>query len=1286
MIETEIKIDDQELNGSYEDACRMLAKTLGSESNHSLDAIVELLQEHDGQLAENKISDEKKRQLLKAIWEYKIQCNKNDAENRIANTLNLFIKDIYKDSFHFFLELIQNADDASKGGQEHNLSITLDKNYNIIFEYDERGFNFSDIFSLTSLGNSTKKAQLDDDADIGEKGIGFKSIFAIVQEIDIKSKYFSFSIKANSKKLTTILEPAAVTLETSSNTILTLTLKDELRNDENFFNKIHEWMENNLMCEEFANPFLFLKNIRSITYLNEKLSDKVMEIRIEKTRIGIDAQFTHATIGDKEYIIYTRNMKFEKKSIISRWGHLENALISKPDNFVINRPTQVAFPLTDTSTSIKGKVYSYLPTTIEIDFPVFINLDVHLTASRGNISTDDFAENSNWNNQVQRNLPQFLLNAYLEIIATHTNDFQNNEFLKRLRETLYRYIPIQNQSSFYDAELNKFKDEIKNEAIILTNEDTFAKLNDIRYISSSLKQLEYDENRLRSMYQFIDSTQIDSAFPKTIEWNKLAYDLTPDLRSKYDAYDIVRAQQGIKQYWDNHNDAKVLEIIIEMLNEGISTRKCDEDVALIPLECKENSSGFDLVSYNSLEKALFLHSKDRNIEDHKDSVYLYENEDEIRGLRELVVGTYDIQEYDLQRYFRKMAKELEEEITNEDDVTKFIRYTFRFYENDPKCFNIADSPEKIKKFFCKYTLSGEGWKRYTGDKVNQDYVQALTNLKELKEWKIPQDVANQAKYIEYLLFLGIKHKIEFVDNDLDSISYEVLERWEKENGDKEILLDETTRRLTVQHPIQKYFLTQLNANVDKLFKENLKNLCEKLCLFKLEKKEYKYNKKEIIILEQKYIEDLNRKIHDSKIKNKETHSLKDSGLCIISDEMFPGIWGKVSRISTIDEGVLTTTNWQDINYEKNVTVESKFINSFNRSGEEFLKALRMYKMFNEYFGCNYAWGYGKNPEPLTLKLEQFLSCYKELSEDKLGGLMKAGYKIDLDGCVNGKDYYRDFEDLEAFLKSIEISSVKSKEDVRVIDLSLFSIVKNELMKDLIIFDKNNNKTENIKYLLKQEEKYSVLMINIIKASNVKLESYQEMEIRDYFGEMLYKVDSPKELSKEGYSLYCSGVFFDFHEENIEEGKNQLKSVWDKRILQQLCVPFILTDQAEMEGYGYICPICGEKSSSALSGMKFNRFKQHHSYSHPYLHIVSCLDCNSMLKYAKSLEIQSFDEVMKDFQTCYCIDNNHIKNHSAMMTVTLKIKTWDGKIKFLPMKMSYLNMILYDKLSKSIVIT
>lgn len=1251
-MEREILIKYDEINGSYEDACKNLINTLSGfevDSEYSLKRILELLKERDNQLKRNEIDEYKKKELLKAIWEYKIRCNKNDAEDRVANTLKLFTKDIYKDSFHFFLELIQNADDASKNGDEHSLKIILDKDYKIIFEYDERGFNFSDLFAITSLGNSSKKAQLSDNASIGEKGIGFKSIFSVINEIDIKSKYFSFGI-LRGNKLSSVLEPSKVTLETSEKTILTLSLNKELRTKE-FFDEIHEWMQGNVMCKEFNNPFLFLKNIKQISYINMNKMNEEIKIKIHKEKINED--FIHTTIEDKDYIIYTKNMTFDKEAIKSRWNHLESELEEKSKDFIINRPVQIAFPLINGKND-KGQIYSYLPTNIEIDFPVLINLDVHLTASRGNIKAEDFEKDSIWNKQVNDNLPDFLLNAYLAVIGTHYDEnLKNNIFLKELREHFYRYIPTTKIHQSYYAEkifykINDFKDKIKEEAIILSNKDTFITPKDIHYI------IDNDEN-LKTLYRFIGETNREiyqnMKFPKNEHWNKLMCNIK-NLCNKYTVYDFVKAQQGIKKYFDEQGDKNVLESIIKMLKNDISNIKGarDNDITIIPIELDSNN--FNLISNKNIEKAIFLHSKNKEIDDTKNSIYIYEGINEIEGLKELVCEIYDIKEYDLNDYFNRKKNELLKENINEETISYFIKKTFRFFEDNNNCFNNINNLDKIKEFLSNYTFSEEDWLKYTGDEINKEYIKAILNVNRLKVWRILVEYEKENEYIKYLMFLGIKHQIEFNNGDLDYISSQIIE----EKTYNPIVVDKYTREINIECNLQKYILDMLNNNINSISKDNLIKYCKKLKLFNIEENKYKYGEKEIIIIEDSKIGELNNKISEFKNSNKETYSLNESNLCIVSDKSFNEIWQKLSGEDT--DLIILESNLKRI------------IASFYRGRENLLKDLRMIKLLNEVFDCLYKWG-----ETFDFDLKGFLKCYKSLSVDEnLGALMKSGYTVDVEKLKTAEEYFEN--DIKDFIDRMLIY----KNEVLIKDLSSFAIVEDDLMEeDYIEFD-DENKTKNVRYLLKKRKgKDSLILQSIFKINNIKLELHEIKEIQDYFEELEELTKSPVESIYEGYAQYCKGVFFDFHQKNIERAENKLKSIWDKEILQQLCEHFELDDGTKMEGYGYTCPICGEKSLAALSGMRFNRFKRNASVP---LYIVSCVNCNTMLKYAKYIEILDFNEIMKSFQNCYCIDNDHIKNHSNMITVKLKVKTWDDAVKFLYMKISYLNMVLYNKLTSN----
>ncbi|KAL4949538.1 hypothetical protein BDW69DRAFT_188227 [Aspergillus filifer] len=93
----------------------------------------------------------------------------------------------------FIYELVQNADDASyncvsskEEDPEVKFYVYPDR---IVVESNEDGFDKSDVQAICTAGGSTKTGQ------IGEKGIGFKSVFRVAHKVIIQSGPFCFSLQ-----------------------------------------------------------------------------------------------------------------------------------------------------------------------------------------------------------------------------------------------------------------------------------------------------------------------------------------------------------------------------------------------------------------------------------------------------------------------------------------------------------------------------------------------------------------------------------------------------------------------------------------------------------------------------------------------------------------------------------------------------------------------------------------------------------------------------------------------------------------------------------------------------------------------------------------------------------------------------------------------------------------------------------------------------------------------------------------------------------------------------------
>lgn len=95
---------------------------------------------------------------------------------------------LYREKTRFVFELIQNAEDNKYSeGREPFLTFALHPD-KIVVDSNEDGFEEHDVRSICRTGASTKKER----GYIGEKGLGFKSVFNIASNVHIQSGPFSF--------------------------------------------------------------------------------------------------------------------------------------------------------------------------------------------------------------------------------------------------------------------------------------------------------------------------------------------------------------------------------------------------------------------------------------------------------------------------------------------------------------------------------------------------------------------------------------------------------------------------------------------------------------------------------------------------------------------------------------------------------------------------------------------------------------------------------------------------------------------------------------------------------------------------------------------------------------------------------------------------------------------------------------------------------------------------------------------------------------------------------------
>ena len=87
--------------------------------------------------------------------------------------------------------------------------------------YNEVGFTKSNVRSITAIGESTKK-KIQTGNVIGEKGIGFKSVFEVAEKVTIHSNGFDFILTSDKPTVPNKCTP----MNELSGTVMRFTMKD----------------------------------------------------------------------------------------------------------------------------------------------------------------------------------------------------------------------------------------------------------------------------------------------------------------------------------------------------------------------------------------------------------------------------------------------------------------------------------------------------------------------------------------------------------------------------------------------------------------------------------------------------------------------------------------------------------------------------------------------------------------------------------------------------------------------------------------------------------------------------------------------------------------------------------------------------------------------------------------------------------------------------------------------------------------------------------------------------
>lgn len=256
--------------------------------------------------------EERRKQIHKKMEELRQRRRKwvdANRENGFEDGINNLLTQLYPDNAHFIYELLQNAEDTRAKVVRFTLS-----NSAVEFEHDgERLFSFSDVESITSIGNSTKR---DEPTSIGKFGVGFKAVFAYTNTPEIHSGNFHFHIHD-------LVVPETEGVPRPRMGVRETRFAFPFDNPKKLPSKAADEVERGLRALG-NNTLLFLSHIRMIEYLLPDGSLGTLD-RIEHQDGCIEIRATQP--GGKEMI--TRWLSFEKDvEVTDEDGNLKTCRIA----------------------------------------------------------------------------------------------------------------------------------------------------------------------------------------------------------------------------------------------------------------------------------------------------------------------------------------------------------------------------------------------------------------------------------------------------------------------------------------------------------------------------------------------------------------------------------------------------------------------------------------------------------------------------------------------------------------------------------------------------------------------------------------------------------------------------------------------------------------------------------------------------------------------------------------------------------------------------------------------
>eukprot|EP00026_Physarum_polycephalum_P000038 Phypoly_transcript_00038.p1 GENE.Phypoly_transcript_00038~~Phypoly_transcript_00038.p1 ORF type:complete len:2405 (+),score=353.21 Phypoly_transcript_00038:1425-8639(+) len=365
----------------------------------------------------------------------KFSGDRENVAQLLHNALNVITTTLNASDHHFLLELIQNAEDNSYvSGEIPYLSFKLKESpeyCKLYVENNEEGFKRANVESICNVGASTKK-QFKRMGYIGEKGLGFKSVFQVAYQVAIISNGYKFAL--SSRDDPDIHIPYIIpTWQRKLKNLYTKTM-------------LILWLKKEKV--EIVKKGLQRMSPESILFLN-KLHELHVSLPESVFRVVRNTRYSLVTLkSDKRVTYFVHKITYEVPVNVQETRR----------SGVLSRDVCIAFPLFQSEIKVSGRkrartddefeddendelvtplvnVFAYLPTSINSGLPFLINADFLLNSAR-EILTDP--QTNRWNRWLLYDcIPACFVEAFKALLFNEEDVESERDRLKA-----YSFIPL----------------------------------------------------------------------------------------------------------------------------------------------------------------------------------------------------------------------------------------------------------------------------------------------------------------------------------------------------------------------------------------------------------------------------------------------------------------------------------------------------------------------------------------------------------------------------------------------------------------------------------------------------------------------------------------------------------------------------------------------------------------------------------------------------------------------------------------------------------------------------